>query len=174
MLSGRGEIMSIVSSPDLRHSLMSAIALASLVTLSGCGMNVLPFEPAASSPVAIRNAGGEIEVAICESVSAQRLWVEERNVEAGNDWKYLVKASGSADIGLGEIFLLGALPTGLDTELAASAALLSGSEYSVVVLPPDGEEGYLNATFVLEPNVMLPTSKWLHPNGELSVEPCTK
>lgn len=142
-----------------------AVMLAVGALMSGCA----PIRYDFPLPVAIRQLGGDIEVAVCEPVTADRIYVGVRNAATDGDWLTLSELQGSAAIETGSVFRVG-------DELAGMTAVVDGTPHA----PSDGEDVNVNLQGTTDTMTVFFAAvpwkdldgDWFFADGKRSGEPC--
>lgn len=144
---------------------MGAIVLSVGTLMSGCGP--IRYEP--PLPVAVRQMGGDIEVAVCESIIADRLYVAVRNSATNGEWLTLSELRGSAAIETGSVFRVG-------EEMEGMRAVVDGTPRA----PLDGEDVNVNLQGATDAMTVFFAAvpwedldgDWFFTDGKSSGEPC--
>jgi hypothetical protein len=143
-----------------RRAAMSCLLIASSFLFAAC-------ENARVGPVAIQDDGGHLLVAVCDDITASRLWFDEKRADDGSSWTTFWKADVSLELVRGDVISTDerATPQGGDRD---DPRLQPGDGIDIQV---DGEPRQFAAQFTV-PEGGMPDGKWLHPDGEFSAVPC--
>ena len=135
------------------------------VAMSGCG----PIRLEPPMAMAIRQDGADLEVAVCEGITAERVYVGVRNSATEGDWETLSHLDGLAKIEPGSVFRVG-------DELDGMSAVVRPTHRT----PLDGEDINVNMQagsdamtvfFAAVPWDEL-DGDWFFTDGKSSREPC--
>ncbi len=138
------------------------LLLAAALALSGCSVIL---ENPADGAVAIAREGSELRVVVCTSFTATEVRMSER-AQRGS-WSYFWTFAKDIDLDIGDdVSPSRAAELGVDP--ARPPLLDAGDDISIVLSKgPDS----VAAQFSI-PESGLPDDAWLHPNGDLTDQPC--
>jgi hypothetical protein len=154
-----------------RQSILLALVVALSVSLTGCGIQVLPIDRH-DGALAIQETDGVLHVAFCQDKKIAHLFAEYRNSRDNVPWARFLDATGLIDVKVGDLLRVDQIPAGLSVATLLSPTFEPGGDINLVAVPPSAPgAGELAAMFSV-PDEGLPTSMWLHPDGTTSQEAC--
>jgi hypothetical protein len=149
----------------LRRAKFSILFLVSLIicSLTACDSNL------GQGPISVRPSGGVLWVAVCETVTATSVEVEERSAGLFEEWVVSTSLSGDAEIVAGDVFSLSDPPAGLVASESVGPELAPGNELTVSLKGKSGE--YFIAFFDV-PEDASSSTPWINSDGSRTMEPC--
>lgn len=136
-----------------------------MILVSGCGL-ISSREPTA---LAIQREGPNLLVAVCGSIDATQVTMEDRNVEDGRDWISFWEAS-SININAGEILSTGG---GMGADGNTAPLMNPGDGIRITIVGAGPEGGIIaarNQFYVTSQG--LSEREWQMPDGSLVTKPC--
>jgi hypothetical protein len=156
---------------DVKRRLrLGVVASASVLVLSGCGIQVLPVDRH-EGPIAIRQTADGLAIVVCRSVEVAHLFASYRDESRDVEWARFLDATGTAKIGAGQT-LVGDVPDGLSGYWKEPPGLASSGAINIVTVPPENSGDPEFAAMFAVPDGGLPDEMWLQPDGTLHTEPC--
>ncbi|MEQ1736973.1 MAG: hypothetical protein ABL886_11300 [Rhodoglobus sp.] len=123
-------------------------------------------------PVAIARSSNGFEIAVCSDIDAASIQVFFREDAGTGRWETVWDAEGLVEISTGEILTATSVAERFDTvSLLRTPALGPASGIEVLILSAASSTKNVTATFDLRDSTD-DSSKWIHPDGSSSDEPC--
>jgi hypothetical protein len=142
-----------------------AVVIAVGVMMSGCG----PVRLEPPMAMSIRQDGADLEVAVCEGITAERVYVGVRNSETEGEWETLSHLDGMAKIEAGSVFRVGDELAGMNAVVRRSPRTpLNGEDINVNI--QEGNDA-MTVFFAAVPWDDLDRD-WFFTDGKSSREPC--
>lgn len=147
-----------------RHRGAALLVVLSMGVLTGCE-NAYHF-----GSFALRDLSGRYVMAVCEAVTIESLYLEERGSLPGNAGRrHVWEASGDRNVAAGDELTVGGENPGLVNDLTIAFDLNPGNRYFFET--NDGSGATTSALFEV-PAGGIPSGMWLDPHGEILPEPC--
>lgn len=143
---------------------LSLSVMLAAVLLTGCDL-----ANQHQGPVSVRVVAGELEIAICDSMTATGF--AAFHAAAGGEWSQFIKSTGDSEIAAGSIVTVSTIGSYFpSTSIAREPDLADGSRLNVLVYgaAPDSN---MTASFGAS-SALFEGASWLHPDGSLSAERC--
>ncbi|MCO5294362.1 MAG: hypothetical protein M9882_05600 [Homoserinimonas sp.] len=148
-----------------RVGLLPVAACLVAISLTGCGIKFLPFEPA-DFPVAIQKDGASISAVACRQVKAEVVSVQFRDQTHG-DWSPIFRATGEAVFSAGDEIFQASRMYGMSVSGPSSVPSAKVPQFYFSFRAAGSS--YLSIFFSAK---NLSDESWLHPDGSTSAVPC--
>jgi hypothetical protein len=148
-----------------------AVGMAIIATsLGGCAL--LPHDPAADDPIAIRMVHGNLVVAPCEAIHAATIDMESRGPGPNDQWTVFFRAKGSIPVRAGQQFSMSASAPPIDgVTVRRNPHLVNGTTLGLIFSSTREKSVISNDSFTLGPGVV-PSDGWLQSDGSVTRTPC--
>lgn len=148
----------------IRVALITLVSGA-VLSVSGCGVKFLPFEPA-DFPMAIREDGSTISAVVCKSVVADHVLVQVR-VTPENKWNTTFEARREAVFASGGRLFAESQSQGMNVVGPKDVKV---AEHAQVIVMIDSPRSSFTSLFTTDHD--LSGDIWLHPDGSETTKPC--
>ena len=165
----RGPISAMgVRKPEVPRIAALALTVSVAVLMSGCG----PIRYQQPLPLSIRENGDHMEVAVCEPISADRVYVGIRNLATHGKWLTLSELKGAVVIKEDSVFKVGESLPGMSSVVNRAPREPSDGEDINVNIQGEGEGDDTLTVFFAEVPWNDLDGDWFFTDGGTSSDSC--
>ncbi|GHF21974.1 hypothetical protein [Pseudolysinimonas yzui] len=129
-------------------------------------------ESFAEGPLAVRDSGGSLQIAVCDELDVVEIEGDVRTSGGDSPWETFLLISGNANLARGTSFSSMSIPEGLVGRFDDLDAAGIDSLFFSVEGADDSADGGFTFSAYFEVDGSLPTTGWLQTGGKVTEEPC--